>query len=401
MIPGKKCYGVSEITTLIREMLEDEFTGISVEGEISNFRPSSTGHFYFSLKDEHALISVVMFKGRTGRLNFKPTDGLKVRAEGNLSVYAKRGVYQLICEHMVPAGEGELLAQLEQLKKELAAIGVFDEERKKPLPLFPTRIAVVTSPTGAALRDILRVLKNRNAGIDLVILPAPVQGAEAALIIAKQIRKANRYRLGEVLIVGRGGGSLEDLLPFYDRDVVMAIADSEIPVISAVGHEIDVTLSDLAADRRASTPSAAAEMVSASQTELLQRVQALESSLTAWVQGRLERIGLMVSQFSSENLRHTFEQIIQPFLLDLDTARETLVSEMNTLLVDTHHRLDLLHQMCRSHSPLDVLQRGYAVVVHQTTQKALTSSAEVAVHDALDIRFYRGGVKAEVTEKSS
>ena len=140
MIPGKKCYGVSEITTLIREMLEDEFTGISVEGEISNFRPSSTGHFYFSLKDEHALISVVMFKGRTGRLNFKPTDGLKVRAEGNLSVYAKRGVYQLICEHMVPAGEGELLAQLEQLQKELAAIGVFDEERKKPLPLFPTRI---------------------------------------------------------------------------------------------------------------------------------------------------------------------------------------------------------------------------------------------------------------------
>nr|MQY76658.1 exodeoxyribonuclease VII large subunit [Spirochaeta sp.] len=236
-----KCYSVSQITRLIRSMLEDEFVNITVEGEISNFRPSSTGHYYFSLKDKEAIISVVMFKNRQLRLNFIPVDGILVRAAGNISVYAKRGNYQLICENLTRSGEGEILARLEERKKKLATMGFFDSERKKSLPLFPSTVAVVTSPTGAAIRDILRVLTRRNAGINLIVLPAPVQGEIAAEIIAAQIRTANRYAMAEVIIVTRGGGSLEDLLPFYDESVVAAIADSAIPGSCAFGEELPLT----------------------------------------------------------------------------------------------------------------------------------------------------------------
>ena len=186
-----KCYSVSEITALIREMLEAEFYKITIEGEISNFRPSSTGHYYFNLKDKEAIISAVMFRNRQSTLTFDLEDGLKVKASGNLSVYARRGNYQLICENLVKSGEGELLAELEKLKSRLATLGYFDEERKRPLPLFPGRVAVVTSPTGAAIRDILRVLKQRNAGLNLIILPAPVQGDGAAAIMARQVRAAS------------------------------------------------------------------------------------------------------------------------------------------------------------------------------------------------------------------
>jgi len=267
--------------------------------------------------------------------------------------------------------------------------------------MFPSRVAVVTSPTGAALRDILRVLKRRNIGIDLVILPAPVQGEAAAQIMAERIRAANRFRLGEVIIVGRGGGSLEDLLPFYEEVLVRAIAESEIPVISAVGHEIDFTLTDLVADVRAPTPSAAAELVSASRMELTRRVAEAKNSLLDTMLGRLERIKLLASQFTPDNLKRHFHQLIQPLFLSLDEARGALESGMKDLLTETRHRLSLLANLLESRSPLEVLKRGYAVVIQRKTGKALTSTQPVDLGDDLHIRLHQGSLEAEVKEKNS
>ncbi len=396
---NKRRYSVSEITILIRNLLEGQFVDITVEGEISNCRPSSTGHLYFSLKDEQAVLSVVMFKNRLFGLTFKPADGMMVRATGSISVYAKRGSYQLICESLVKAGEGELLAMLEKRKAKLAAQGLFDAERKKPLPLFPSRVAVVTSPTGAAIRDILRVLKRRNAGLNLVVLPAPVQGERAAEIIAAQIRRANDLEIGEAIIVARGGGSLEDLLPFYEEVVVRAVAASELPVISAVGHEIDTTLTDLAADVRAPTPSAAAEMVSASRDELLAQVSALKQSLSEMLQSRLERVRLLLSQFSPDNLVRNFQIYVQPFALSVEETREQLKVAMERLLFPARHRVDLLSQIIQSNSPLAVLERGYAVVSEEQTGRVVLSSRDVELEDTVKIRLHNGRLKAAVKEK--
>ena len=253
-------YSIQEITGIIKSLFEQNFSSLRIAGEISNCRPSSTGHLYFTLKDEKAALQAVMFKGRTWTLGFEPKDGLKVIVSGSLSVYEQRGSYQIIVETMELAGEGAILKMLEERKQKLAREGLFDRDRKRPLPFFPLRIAVITSPTGAALRDILTVLSRRNRRVSVTVLPAPVQGAEAAPVLVRQLETANRYKLGELIIIGRGGGSLEDLLPFSDEAVVRAVAASEIPVISAVGHEIDWALTDFAADVRAPTPSAAAEL---------------------------------------------------------------------------------------------------------------------------------------------
>jgi exodeoxyribonuclease VII large subunit len=253
-------FTVSQITSLIKEILEASFNNITLEGEISNWRPSAAGHIYFTLKDSDSQIKAVIFRGAASKLSFSPKDGNKVRCKGRLSVYAPQGNYQIIVTSMELAGQGNILQMLEDRKKKLAAEGLFDSNRKKNLPMFPKTIGVVTSPTGAAIRDILNVSKRRNPTININILPAIVQGDGAAQTIVKMIELANFYELCDVLIIGRGGGSLEDLLPFSEESVVRAIANSKIPTISAVGHEIDWAISDFAADRRAPTPSAAAEM---------------------------------------------------------------------------------------------------------------------------------------------
>jgi exodeoxyribonuclease VII large subunit len=396
---GERLYTVSQITDLIRELLEEEFFRVTVEGEISNFRPSSTGHLYFSLKDEEAVLSAVMFKNRIPGLSFQPADGMKVKAVGNISVYAKRGSYQLICERLIQSGAGELLALLEKRKAHLAALGLFDSQRKRPLPLFPSRVAVVTSPTGAAIRDILRVLKRRNAGLDLVILPAPVQGEGAAEIIARRIRTAGDFQLGDVIIVTRGGGSLEDLLPFSEEVVVQAIAESAIPVISAVGHEVDFTLADLAADVRAPTPSAAAEMVSASRLELGLRIQSLRGMMVETLSSRVERARLLTSQFSPDNLVRSFQGFVQPYYLMVDELRQALEMAAERRLQPLRHRLELLRETLLASSPLAVLQRGYAVVRHEPSGRVLLSTEGVDAEDLLDIRLHRGALRASVKEK--
>lgn len=396
--PESGRYSVTSITTLIKRSLERAYSGVQVEGEISNFRPSGAGHLYFTLKDENASLSAVMFRGRAARLDFKPEDGQLVVASGNISVYEKRGVYQIICERLKKAGIGDILLMLEERKKRLAAEGLFDEDLKQPLPLFPSRVAVITSPTGAAIRDILQVTRRRNAGIDIVILPAPVQGDGAAEIIAAQIDRANDLDLGEVLIIGRGGGSLEDLLPFSEESVVRAVARSRMPVISAVGHEIDVSLSDLAADVRAPTPSAAAEIVSASRDELRIRVKHLREAMESATTVRVERIRLLLGGFSARNLERNFRILIQPFLLRLDDAKEYLVRTMREATASKRHRLELAGQGLESRSPYGILSRGYAIVTNADTQEVLTDAAESASGNRVSIRLAKGSLGAEVTE---
>ncbi len=399
-IKERDVYTVSQITTIIRTILEDEFPNIAIKGEISNFRPSSTGHYYFSLKDNEALISAVMFKSRISNLNFKLENGIVVIARGSISVYPKRGNYQLICETIERAGEGDILALIEARKKKLQAEGIFAPERKKKLPRIPKRIAVVTSPTGAAIRDILRVLKRRNMSVNLTILPTPVQGEEAAEIIAQRIRTANRFKLGDVIIVTRGGGSLEDLLPFYEENVARAIAESDIPVISAVGHEIDVTISDLAADVRAPTPSAAAEMVSASREELLSQITYLKNFITHQITQRLERYRLIMNNFTPENLNRYFKLMVERYIIRLDDAKEQLISRINTIITEAKHRRELATNTIVTSSPRETLKRGFAIVTDKETGKILRNANQININETINITLYRGKLKASVTEKT-
>ncbi len=396
--PRDTIYRVSDITSLIKEVLEASFLSLTIEGELSNFRPSSTGHWYFSLKDEDAMISVVMFKGRTTSVSFTPSDGQRVIVKGNLSVYAKRGTYQIVCTGMEKSGEGDILAMLEQRKRKLAGLGYFDEARKKTIPAFPSRIAVITSPTGAAIRDILQVLGRRSSGIDVIILPAPVQGENAAAEIAAQIRRANIFHLGDVIITGRGGGSLEDLLPFSEEVVVRAIAESEIPIISAVGHETDISLSDLAADRRAPTPSAAAEIVSSSRDQLTEKVSTLRQSLIENLSSRISRIHFLLDRFTPQHLEMVFRQIIQPVMMSLDDAKEQLLDTFKMILIRQKHRIELLRTELTTNSPMEVLRKGYSIVTVKKTGVPVITSEQIKPGTDIDIRFARGSASAVIEE---
>lgn len=398
---ASRIYTVSNLTRQLQGILEGRFPDVVVEGEVTGCKPSSSGHYYFNLVDYHASLSVAVFKNRHHLLLFSPRDGERVRVRGGISVYQKRGSYQLIAEGLERAGEGELLALLDERKRRLAAEGLFDAERKRALPLRPRRIAVVTSPTGAAVRDIFRVLKRRNAGIDLVILPTPVQGAEAASRIAKQIQIADRWRLAEVIVVTRGGGSLEDLLPFSDERVVRAISASRTPVISAVGHAVDGALSDLVADHQAPTPSAAAETVAAAGEELLQRVHSVHRQLNQALGERLGRARLLLDQFLPDRLQQSARRVLDPARLRLDDAVELLARRIGDRIVQMRHALTLTHQTLLAASPLSILERGYAVVSDGATGKALTTATDVTAGVAVNIRLHRGRLAAEVTDVHS
>ncbi len=390
-----RIYRVGELTGQIKNLLENSYPFVAVEGEISNFRPSAAGHLYFTLKDGEAMLSAVMFRGRAARLSFIPHDGRLVVARGGLTVYPQRGSYQIVCESLEPAGEGAILAMLEERKRRLAAEGLFDPARKKKLPSHPERVGVVTSPTGAAIRDILKVLGRRHGGIHVVVLPTPVQGEEAEELIAAQIRRANRHHLADVLIVGRGGGSLEDLLPFSGEKVVRAIAESEIPVISAVGHETDTTLSDLAADYRAPTPSAAAEAVSRARDDLLRDVREMRSRLEESLTNRIEKIRLLLERFTPENLERGIRVLLQPRLLRLDDAKERLVEGARSLTLTRRRRLELAAAQLESCSPFDILKRGYSIV-RAAAGGIVTSAGDLRPGDGLTIRFFRGEADAAV-----
>jgi exodeoxyribonuclease VII large subunit len=389
---------VSELTELIRCRLEEHFSSVTVEGELSNCRPASSGHLYFSLKDAGAKIDAVMFRNRLRFLNFEPKDGMLLRVRGSLSVYAPRGSYSIVCEEMELAGSGDILAMLEKRKQKLAAEGLFDESEKRPLPRFPQAVGVVSSPTGAALRDILNILARRAAGVKIVILPAPVQGADAAPIIARRIEQANQWKLADVLIVGRGGGSLEDLLPFSEEAVVRAVANSEIPVVSAVGHEIDWALCDFAADLRAPTPSAAAELVSVEYAAVLSNIQNIAEIFTSSIKARIEKARLLLRPFNVKDLEYRFRSILQPRLVRFDDARENLIDGMTDLAAGLRKRHELALAVLEAGSPLAVMERGFSVVTNRRTGAIVRNGNDARPGDHLDIRPLRGNIKA-VTEE--
>ena len=388
-------FSVSQITSYIKEILESAFNTVVVEGEISNWRPSSSGHVYFTLKDNTAQLKAVMFKGSLYSLKFKPKDGDKVRCTGRLSVYEPQGNYQLIVNKMEATGAGDILAMLEERKKKLAAEGLFDEDRKKPLPQFPRTIGVVTSPTGAAIRDILQVSRRRNKNINIIVFPALVQGEGAAQNITKMIQIANFYKLCDVLIVGRGGGSLEDLLPFSEEVVVRAVAQSEIPVISAVGHEIDWALCDYAADKRAATPSAAAELAVPLLSDIKQDIFDYKTELYNQMKQKIENKRLIVRAFDPSSLEVRFRNIQQPLLNRFDNAKTGMRDGMLQKIKDLRTRISQYRTILENASPQTILNRGYSMVCDEKGT-VIRDSAQVEEGQNLKITPAKGVIEVIV-----
>ncbi|MBO4394032.1 MAG: exodeoxyribonuclease VII large subunit [Spirochaetales bacterium] len=388
---------VGQLTSLIKGTLEEAFFGLTVEGEISGFRPASTGHWYFSLKDSEAVISCIMWRSTTVRVPFKPKDGMKVIVTGSLSVFEPRGTYQLVCTSMKASGEGDILAMLEERKRQYASLGWFDDSLKKPIPKRPSRVAVITSPTGAALQDILQITERRNRGMDIIILPAVVQGAEAASSIAARIREVNEFLLADVMIVGRGGGSVEDLLPFSEDCVIRAIHESEIPVISAVGHEIDWAISDFVADLRAPTPSAAAELVCESSMDQIEKVNTLRTAMIDAISAKVAEIKLRLAAFSAANARAQLENRLNSVRMKLDNVQTAIQHSTESLIAQRKARAELLKHKLMALSPLAVLERGYSIVTDESG-KTVKSTKDVAMGQGLDIRVADGRIRADVRE---
>lgn len=384
-LPQDAVFSVSQITDIIKDILESSFRAIRIEGEISNWRPSSAGHIYFTLKDSNAQIKAVMFRGAASKLAFRPKDGDKVRCSGSLSVYAPQGNYQIIVSAMELSGTGNILQMLEERKRALAAEGLFDSSRKKNLPAFPRTLGVVTSPTGAAIRDILNVTKRRNRSVSVTVLPAIVQGEGAAQTIVRMIEIANFYDLCDVLIVGRGGGSLEDLLPFSEENVVRAVAASHIPVISAVGHEIDWAICDYAADRRAPTPSAAAEMAVPLLSDIQQGISEKRQELLSNITNRIQQARLLIRGFNPENLEIRFRNIQQPLLNRFAAAKENLEKNMADYIKNMRTRIAGSVTVLENASPREILKRGYSMV---TTQDGTVIHRASQVSEGSTVRIF-------------
>ncbi len=396
-VPDGKIFSVSEINSLLKEIIEGSFPQLVIEGEISNYRPNASGHLYFTLKDENAQLSAVMFKNAAAYIDFTPKDGTKVHCTGRLSVYAARGNYQIVITKMTVAGEGEILKMLEERKRRLAAEGLFSRE-KRPLPPFPRTIGIITSATGAALRDILQIMKRRNKCVSAIVFPAAVQGADAPLSIVQQIRNANLLQCCDALIVGRGGGSLEDLLPFSDESVVRAVASSTIPVISAVGHEIDWALSDFAADKRAPTPSAAAELAVPELSDIINALMFYKNELYQHLQVRIKNIRLMIQNFSPDSLELQFRSIEQPLLQRFDYIKEELHGGMMQKIRDARIFVENRRLIFENASPEAILARGYSMVRNKNTGEIIRDSSKTAVGDELEILPAKGKISARVEE---
>ena len=388
-------FSVSQITSLIKEILETSFRTITIEGEISNWRPSSSGHIYFTLKDNVSQIKAVIFRSAAYKLSFSPKDGDKVRCTGNLTVYAAQGNYQIVVSKMEPAGTGNILQMLEERKQKLAAEGLFDSEKKRPLPLFPQTIGVVTSPTGAAIRDILNIAKRRNPKINIIVLPAIVQGDGAAQTIIRMIEIANFYKLCDILIVGRGGGSLEDLLPFSEENVVRAVSSSNIPVISAVGHEIDWALCDYAADFRAPTPSAAAEMAIPVLEDIKIELQDYKEDLYNNINRIVKNTRLLIKSFNPDSLEIKFRNIQQPLLNRFENAKINLFENIKNKIKDYRNIISNSKTILENASPQTILDRGYSMVT-DNKGNIIRNETQVSAGDEIKITLAKGKLSASV-----
>ncbi len=429
-------YSVEQLNSHIRNMIEGQLPVIWLQAEISNFKPHSSGHFYFSLKDSKSQISAVMFRGFNSKLKFKPHDGLEVLIRGRITVYEPRGSYQIACESMEPVGAGALQKQFEQLKEKLKAEGLFDSARKKQIPALPQSIAVVTSPTGAAIQDILNIMRRRAKSVEVTVVPTIVQGAAAAPKICEAFLAAQRLN-PDVIIIGRGGGSIEDMWCFNDEKLARLIAACEIPVISAVGHEIDFTICDFVSDLRAPTPSAAAELVSKNTNDLIQRIsmfdRSLKNSMIKSVNIQKQKLifysrrlvdpkkrlqdliqrndelfmrleGSIYSRINNlqkdteilKNRLITPAQVIQNKRADIKNLNLKLQNKINQKISDQFYRLNNLKSLAHSLSPLQVVDRGYSI--SKIKDKVVKSIKQIKANDILDIRLADGDVRAQILE---
>lgn len=394
----QQIYEVSQINQYLKcRFEEDEFlSAVFVRGEISNYKLYPSGHHYFSLKDPEGTLRCVMFKGSALRLRFHPQNGMRVIVFGRISVFPRDGAYQLYCTEMTPDGIGDLHVAFEQLKERLQKEGLFAPERKKDLPRFPHRIAIVTSSAGAALRDMLRILRKRYPLCEVCLLAVKVQGAEAPAEIAAAIRYANRFQVADLIITGRGGGSIEDLWAFNDERVAYAIAASEIPVISAVGHEPDVTISDLVADLRAATPSNAAELAVPDQLELRQSLRATQAMLLTLMTRRLRQERQRVDALAASRSLKSPENYLNDKRQQLDYMQQRLGAASAALVHTSRQRFIRLTAKLDAMSPLKVLSRGYCFA--RRAGDVVCSASNLKPEDILTLRFSDGSATAKVQE---
>ena len=436
---GIQVYSVTDLSMAIKSQLEGSFPQVWVKGEISNFAIPPSGHFYFSLKDSKSQIKAVMFKGFNSRLKFRPENGMEVIVKANVSTYMRRGDYQLICQEMDPVGQGALQAQFEQLKKKLQKEGLFDEDRKKLLPTFPQKIALVTSPTGAVIRDLLNVLRRRFKGLDITLVPTLVQGEAAAPEIINAINLAHKVvPTFDIMVVARGGGSIEDLWCFNDENVVRCIASSRIPIVSAIGHEVDFTLSDFAADQRAPTPSAAAELIVPDRLEVKATINHLGSRIRSAMYSDLEKcrqkyLGLykrlkdpqkQLQELFQRNdellqrMQRTFQHYITFIkekysnthqrlscinqVWEKERQRLKALSQSLTKYIDmflSQRRISLKNQieLLDSLDPQKVVKRGYSIVkLSSEGGKIVTSVDQIQQEDMIHITFAKGKADAQI-----
>lgn len=428
---------VEQLNRQIRQMIEGQLDTLWVQGEISNFKAHTSGHYYFSLKDAKSQISAVMFRGHNSRLKFRPKDGDEVLLRGKVTVYEPRGNYQIMAEAMEPVGAGALQKAFEQLKDKLKKEGLFEASRKRPLPAHPKHIAIVTSPTGAAIRDMLNILARRNRSSQVTVVPTVVQGASAAPQIVAALKMAYRIPSVDVIIVGRGGGSIEDMWCFNDEALARTIAESPVPIVSAVGHEIDFTISDFVADLRAPTPSAAAELVSKNAEEIFQKLGSLRRFLDLSIAKQLKLARQKLSHFEvrlvdpkrklqdlalrNDDLFNRLNQAMN-FFVEKKKMRVALLTESLTspkAVIDqkkSHlkmvqfrlnqsmqsfvgHKKDQLGQyaaVLNSMSPLKVVERGYSMA--KTKGKILKKAKQVQVGDAIEVTLMQGRLEAKVTQ---
>ncbi len=386
---------VSQLTGLIKDVLEETFTYIYVVGEVSNAKVYPSGHWYFSLKDQDATLPCVCFKNANSSIKFKLEDGLMMVARGKLSVYPPRGSYQMIVTGLEPVGVGEWQLAFDQLAAKLEKEGFFAAERKRPIPIFPRRIGVVTSPAGAALRDILQTLKRRNRSVNVIISPCKVQGEGSVEEIARAIAVLSEVEDVDVIIVARGGGSIEDLWSFNSELVARAVLSASVPVISGVGHETDVTICDLVADMRAPTPTAAAELVAKGTVELMDKWAILDRILQSKMTEKLSAVRRQVERLSplnslirySDRLRHLQERVV--------ASRQTLNSRLNMQIASARHRLKTAGEKLVALSPTNVLSRGFSVL-RKSDKSLVRSFSEVKPGDTLEALLHEGKLKIKI-----
>ena len=394
-------FGVTEVNHLVKLLLDSEpmLQNVAVRGELSNYKMYPSGHHYFTLKDAEGALRCVMFKGQAMRLRFRPENGMKVVVTGRITVFPRDGAYQLYCDSMTPEGVGDLAVAFEQLKQKLYAEGLFDPAHKKPLPDYPQRIAIITSSAGAAVHDMIRILRRRYPIAKVILLPVRVQGVEAPPEIVGAIRYANRWKVGDVIITGRGGGSIEDLWAFNDERVARAIYDSEIPVISAVGHEPDVTIADFVADARASTPSNAAEIAVPDQMELMRFLKGAEERMLQSETTRLEALRKHLDTLASKRVMKDQTAYVQDKRMELLHLQQRLGDLSTAQISRKRERFASLAASLDAMSPLKVLGRGYAVARGENGE-ILRSAGDVELGDHIQVKLGRGILGCTVDERT-